>query len=827
MAGNIGDGSGADESSCQAGVRARRQWSIHGGDQERGSLRRLRASLADEGCWQSQLVVARQLLDSLPDGADAAEREATACRAVCYLVRASEQGSAEATELLAQCAASGVGVSEHNYIDVRECLDTPLEEKRTRHAARELFHRLAAGQQFVTTEQIRERLRRAGTTSSRTDTSALFQEDGEGEGRRERVASFFRRVDGEKLSEEALVSAACDLARGDVPAISRLLCDSAEWPVVPVLPAAPLPLSAWLETRMRAAGGAFEWLLCCVPGIVLLLLAWGWRTPESAGQFFAVGTLYTALLVMAAASLRLSPLLGPDSQHVLTWSRALQLADSSLDPVVYVRRFRRKHVWPQCWRLAGAALVVAVVRAHVPAQFSADSAVSALSLLLASVCLLACVAGSGPVPMSRGEVWRRVCGWFPLLASVAGVLVGPAAVPWCSRHVWSRVSVVFSSQGLLHALQLTGWVVLAVWRSAGLLPRLLPALWLQVSTAFLPGTATDSVTRWFLLWCVVSACLPALGSWPSSCTLYWLLSAVACFCCWWLSEWSVGVAVVAVLVSTAQSSRWRCLLVLLLLIQWSQYLAQISPKSNFSVDAPSLTWSSFQTACHGSVAPGSSGGSTSVHVERQCADLAGAVVLWRASVADVRVTSQRNWAREHLQLLPAAIRGPLACWLHEWRPPSETESECQHSDLSSCRRPLSADSPCSLRGWNIYSYSLHVEMPGAVGLLGGAARVELALPEGVRWERLALSMSVGDEVEFEGRLSSRLASSFPLVLLDQLQCIQCSSPDITAEAPPEAGSQREEPLQWWGQRFRQSCYSLISFIGSPLIQCEEEPFSHP
>lgn len=60
---------------------------------------------------------------------------------VFWLIKASEQGNVEATEILHHCLQTGEGITEHNYLDVKACLNTSQNEKLAKRAAREMFMR--------------------------------------------------------------------------------------------------------------------------------------------------------------------------------------------------------------------------------------------------------------------------------------------------------------------------------------------------------------------------------------------------------------------------------------------------------------------------------------------------------------------------------------------------------------------------------------------------------------------------------------------------------------------------------------------------------------
>lgn len=60
---------------------------------------------------------------------------------VYWLIKASEQGNLEATELLKKCLEAGKGITENNYLDVKACIMMSQDEKLARKAAREMFIR--------------------------------------------------------------------------------------------------------------------------------------------------------------------------------------------------------------------------------------------------------------------------------------------------------------------------------------------------------------------------------------------------------------------------------------------------------------------------------------------------------------------------------------------------------------------------------------------------------------------------------------------------------------------------------------------------------------
>lgn len=136
------------------GTSGRKQWQVRR-DVGYETLYGLRGQLAKDGCADSQFVIAKDLLQD-----QAGDKEENARQGVYWLIRASEQGNEEATHTLQECLEKGQGITELNFPDVKACLSMPQEEKVARRAARKLFERLSAGEDYITTEQLIRELQR-------------------------------------------------------------------------------------------------------------------------------------------------------------------------------------------------------------------------------------------------------------------------------------------------------------------------------------------------------------------------------------------------------------------------------------------------------------------------------------------------------------------------------------------------------------------------------------------------------------------------------------------------------------------------------------------
>ncbi|XP_052744869.1 wolframin isoform X2 [Bicyclus anynana] len=133
----------------------RKRWNLHG---PQGSLRRLRNQLAEDGCAESQVVLAKQLLEEKCELE--ADKISNFKQALEWLICATEQAHPEARRMLRRCVRSGV-IDEASapIVRAKACLAASRQETVARKAARDLFASLSNGEQYITTAQLERRIR--------------------------------------------------------------------------------------------------------------------------------------------------------------------------------------------------------------------------------------------------------------------------------------------------------------------------------------------------------------------------------------------------------------------------------------------------------------------------------------------------------------------------------------------------------------------------------------------------------------------------------------------------------------------------------------------
>ncbi|XP_001602833.2 wolframin isoform X1 [Nasonia vitripennis] len=408
-----------------SGKSGRRQWTLHDGP--KGSLRRLRSQLAEDGCPESQVVLAKQLLDECCE-LDV-DKEENAKLGVYWLTKASEQGNLEATDILHKCLASGRGITEHNYYDVKSCLDMSQDEKLARRAAREMFTSLSNGEEFITTEQLQRCMRDlvfpstsdklsrtryvngtnhlqksltgdSGDQELSSDDDSSPDQSSKDKDRIQDVSQAdWSAPQGEKITEAALVSAAASYARGCLPVVSRVVClvepTQMDLDAVPLLqrpfvhPLASLKrLYIWLVESLGRRGLPLrKFFFTTHLHAVILILLHALLGAESVVLFVPLALYYLSFVVMTIATFQILQR-KRELSNLRVWSRLfLSYSGGSLNPEEAEYQFCRNNLKPYAHFFL-ALLLNLMLFPIVATQWTPQSEFTVIAFALTLVTLL-------------------------------------------------------------------------------------------------------------------------------------------------------------------------------------------------------------------------------------------------------------------------------------------------------------------------------------------------------------------------------------------------------------------------------------------------------
>ncbi|XP_050731686.1 wolframin-like isoform X2 [Eriocheir sinensis] len=783
----------SEASQQEAGRRgARKQWSVHAGG-PRGLLRRMRSQLAEDGCPDSQLVMGRTLLEQLGQDGDGGggDEEEDGRLAVFWLTRASLQGSAEATHLLEQCLNNNIGICEHNYHEVQECLSMDLQEKLARRAARLLFASINDGNEAVTSNALVKKVKQV----LRKDDEGC-QESKEEKSDSSSGSTLEELYGGERFLEDHIISAAVLYHQGHIPPLHHLLDLPLTFTCTPtpqgtLARAVRWPLDllsalyiAWLRfiaislakhsRKCVATCGpvalVLTFVLCYVSGPYVLACGRALPVVIFCGSF-AVMVTSTALVLL-------------DRQRLgclRVWSAVFSHFCPELDVAGAERRFESR-----CWRpyvlLCASVLVYVSATPLVPHTLTvAFMPVMCLCSGLMFFLGVECVAVWHFISLALYLMALRpeVYGWVG--AALQGVGLGGWWVEGAAMQVWGAVNLHLGIGTLLHLLWLSLQVCVGVVRGPKHLPSHLASL-MWAHLAFVgsvevtePQDLIYPVVSWLAL-ILVPACvsvgvvvlpvllcvaLAKLGVGQDTLMLAFILGACVTALAQRMWPRVVGGVLRVVVVCAG----------VVVLLRPSAVLAPVSTPSQHSP----LLWDAYKNVC----LPSNNAQAENVHV---CAPLLGTAVRWRGSIIQTDVTQVRNLPQTMILYLPSFLEVPVKCYLGQRAPECPTKVKEDRTELDErCEviRTALGPSGCSLHEWNEYEFVIALKMQSSYWKFGrGEGEVSLRADD--TFTHFVLGLREGDMVEFTATMSAGIGTSRLTLTLSAIKCITCKLAPVDA-----------------------------------------------
>ncbi|XP_012260188.2 wolframin isoform X2 [Athalia rosae] len=793
-----------------SGRSGRKQWTLHDGP--RGSLRRLRSQLAEDGCPESQVVLAKQLLDERCELE--VDKEENAKLGVYWLTKASEQGNLEATDILRKCLTTGRGITEHNYYDVKSCLDMSQDEKLARRAAREMFTSLSNGEEFITTEQLQRRMRdlafptSSRPSGSRSDESTRnhgqkslsdstgdssprdeFSDDPSLMGDEERSSESlpdWSEHQGEKITEAALVSAAASYARGSLPIVSQVLClaepSQLALDTIPLLqrpllhPLASLKrLYIWLVQLLGRRGTPIFKRVFFTSNMhtLLLLLLYSLFGTESLILFIPMTLYYLSFVVMVVATFQML-----QQKRELTdfriWSGLfLSYSGGNLNPEEAEYQFCRNNLKP-FGHFFLALLTNLMIYPIIAQQWTPQSEFTIIAFALTLTTLLNFMwkdSSRFPDFLALFSFGVHVLAKYPyetdMVVTQSWRFIDVRVPTFASYVVGNGIEFCLNCRAVFYLLIPAVFAKMAArdgWRGTykTLIPHCVTLSWWQIAILSSQGATWYGLIRGALAIVGMVLFLPIAG--VASIALPIVAAAK------YLPEtdFLLRAAITAVLgvtpfliswyVKKTRSQRYNGVITFAqialgtvagLWLGWSMITNNKRELEATSYQtAPALSWEQYQNYCH---QPAWEESSSLAQVQVQCADLEGISVSWEGYVTKVRVKSVRNNLAKILNKLPDAVRIPLTCSYGE-----AYEDDCTVGDdlkKKNCKNLLDVQkrrNKCHLASWNRYEFEIFVKMKSGIWGSNG----ELILMADHSFVNFSLNIYSGDKIWFTGILTN-------------------------------------------------------------------------
>ncbi|XP_050313838.1 wolframin isoform X3 [Anthonomus grandis grandis] len=788
----------------------RKQWRIHAG--QRTSLKRLRTQMASDGCPESQVVLAKQLLEEECEFKQ--EQRENAKLGVYWLLKASYQGNLEATDLLKSCLETGKGISEQNYIDVKACISMTQDEKIVRRAAKEVFASLSNGGEYITSNQLQRKILsidRSESSSSKSTKQRNFEDSDEidsgimnnfddiSESEDEELDwSQISDVSNEKLTEDKVVAAAITFSRGELPVVNNSLCLSE--PNLKALDHIPFVYWSILHPILCLKIIYFKIIRCLgkrsIPlplarsefQYLLIFLLYSLVSISHLEFFIPTIFFYLSFIFMVLSTFQVLQYQREFYDFCLWRGLFICYSNGDLNERSFETQFILNHSKQFVWFFSNL-IIHYFVYSLTPLKLESEFGVVACALMFMTLI--------GSMPKRRGSI---ILDSLLLLSFAVNVL---ARYPYDTDPIvsqgWRYLELTFPSfpsyiigngiefcitfRLLLYATIPVILLRLAIrenWRGTykTVLPHLVTLSWLQYfavcsnnATMFGLLRATLALVGSVLflpLVGIMSVILPvaAVTQWIVTSNIFYTislflillaLSFLVCFICA-RTKYAQYTAIVQVILMV---------LAFFALVRSSDRMNNLTGHFDMKVEPKLLEWDVFQRACYQGVWEGTE---SSAKAQSRCLSLEGTQVFWEGSVSSVEILSITNTYKRWIDMFPKFMADWLYCYYG-------SKLSCHEDDMSCASLLESSTNKCTLKKYDVYTLQTTIKMASSSWRI--TPEIKLFLTN--EFKNFTLGLLPKDSIWFKGSLFndySIIGSLNTHLKVEEIGCIVCSDIEL-------------------------------------------------
>ncbi|XP_018576017.1 wolframin [Anoplophora glabripennis] len=802
----------------------RKQWTLHAGS--KSSLKRLRSQLASDGCPESQVVLAKQLLDEPCEFES--EKKENARLGVYWLIKASEQGNTEATNLLKTCLETGKGITEHNYMDVKSCISMTQDEKLARKAAREMFASLSNGGDYITSDQLQRKILsidKGETCSKSTETSDidhLNTPNGDVMNDFDDMSDSSEDIDwsqksdlnNEKLTEDHLVSAAVDYSHGHLPIVNRMLCLSD--PNLRALDHIPFvhrsilhPLLALKILYIRLIKflghktlSLFFPLSMSELQLLILMFVYVFVNSDNVLYFLPMGLYYASFVVMFCTTFQMLQNQRAFIDFRLWSGLFICYSGGCLNAEEMEHQYIRNNLRPY-GHFFLALLINLVVYPVISEQWIPQSELTIVAFLLTFMTLL------GFMPKSRSKTVFDTLVLFSFAVNVLAkypyetdpvVAQGwrflELKVPTFPSYVIGNgIEFCITFKFILYACIPLLFLRIASrqnWKGTyqTLIPHCVTLSWLQICIISSQGATMFGFLRGTLALVGFVLFLPLVGLTsvilPVVALTKWIVTSNFIYTiCIFVILSVIGIGICYVCALTRYRKYTAVIQIVLMLFAFIVLINSTSREHDTEYyvknKAPQImTWEVFQKFCHQPIWQEENVALS----QMKCAELEGSYIHWNGYINEIKVKSISNMYKNIFDKFPKNFRDYLYCVYGDG-----IESECKNvpdivkEDCISFYDTIKSVNRCTLHKYNAYTFEISLKMQS--GIWGKATEVNLVTSDYFR--PFILKLKPTDHIWFKGVLFNNevegsdgiLGGLKPHVNLEELGCISCQNNMLT------------------------------------------------
>ncbi|GBL79601.1 Wolframin [Araneus ventricosus] len=777
---------------------------------------RLRHILAEDGCKESQVALAKSLL-TIPSN-NFEERSFNAQLAVYWLLQAAEKGQEEAFSLLKECVSAGVGINARNHSEIEKCLKFSEEEKISRRVAYSLFEAIMSDTEDLVPEQVfQEKIETILKEESKEKLSAKTAEDLP----LPQQQPCQKKIDEASLRNQAhvsfseVVNSVQSCLEGNVPLVSlKQVTHYAEY-------------KRWLSTKylrilwdlvLRSAENLFHNLSSLVYPITFLLLCLllqlaNFLSPSGneMSNFIKQSMLKCVTLFSLTAMISSTCFvvhINFGGENVKKWLHLVKFFEPNIRSDQVERKFLSKTTSSLTTFLLISLIYISLVSLSSTLMSSTDLGILSLVLMLfvdrtithqryyvnisfflnALTCLYKANALQNMFINSLSFLNLNITYEIMENIYIHLSLISCLALPFVLPYLYVKMALG----------QRRGWHLV-------LLPHLMSLVWMNLASIHLANTATTSQLFSLFSWLVILILSNYIGIVLTSIT-YALLKVYT------VDDFKVEllflslVFIVLYFISCVfvkksrasnESKLWPSLICLSLLVLSYQAVKPEIPKTE-SASGGVIPWEKYQTYCHHHAWYRTN----TAEVQISCLPLKGREISLEGTITAVDVIQVKNNMQFIANVMPQPLQSWFVCLFGKNYANCDSETLSQfEKDRCKLYENLNINK-CHLHNWNEYKYQIVLEVSSRTS-------PEVILFANNACTEFVTNLKEGDSLQVIGVLESNIGSSSPKLTIRQALCTSCYA-DVACNTFSAL------PLP----DFRLSLKNLIKLYLEPFLQYE-------
>lgn len=705
-------------------------------------------------------------------------------------MKASDQGDIEATDLLKMLIKSGRGITEHNYMDVKRCINMSQDEKLARKAARDMFSRLSNGEDYIMSQQLEKRMLEIDKRYQHGEPSNGIVDSSDGLGSDPEVEfNWAQRLEltNEKLTEENIVTAAVDYSRGHLPDVTNILClhepnlhalDNVPAIHRPVLH--PILVFQILYYKLIKLLGASSWLnpfsiLRSNFQLPLLVLIYMIANSQSALHFFPMLVFYSTFLVMVVSTFQMLQQ-SRDFIDFRMWSGLfLTYSGGSLRPDQAEYQYIKNNLKP-FGHFFLALLINLVIYPLISDQWIPQSELTVVAFFLTFMTLHGFAPKEHPDFTILFSFAINVLAKYPYETDpvvTQGWRFLDVKIPtFVTYIIGNGIEFCINCRIVFYILIPLLFVRIGsrnVWKGVYkcLIPHCVTLSWLQIVIINSQGATVFGLLRGTLALVGVVFFLPLSGLatilLPAAALTKWLFTSTSLYSmAVFASFTSISLGIAWVLAKSRFKSYTATLQVILTVITLTWLLNSTATNTALMHDhgsIESITWDQYQSICH---EPSWERSSMAV-TQFRCSRLAGTRVEWMGYVNYVKIKSVTNFFKPLFNMLPIVIQNHLCSYDTDYNEPLK----------------LYGYRSCAADVWNSYEFEISIRIQSGLWDNG----VEIFLVADNSFTNFSLALKPTDHVRFSGTLinleNGVLGGPKPRLTIHDIECVSCLNSKLT------------------------------------------------